>query len=115
MNNLNNYEKFCGITLISLFVGFLFLIFVYPWIQYKNKPTHNVYIEWVVYTASGPINYHGTYKMRGEKFSPSYQSNRGSNTVCVCDKDAIVYVENQSICIYVGTNDVSVKTIKIVK
>ena len=110
-----NKENVIIYSLAVCVICLIFWLFPYQIIKYNMLPEHKVYIEWTVYTASGPIDYHGTYDMKGYDFKTQYTSHRGSNTVCVIDDDASFFMGDQSVCIYVGTNDVNVKTIKIVK
>ena len=102
----------------SIIIGILlFWMFCYPIIRHNYLPENNVYVEWVVYTNSGPVNYHGTYLMTGNKFTTRYTSHRGSNTVCIVNNDPYgnCYIGNESTCIYVGTNDVSIRKIEVIK
>lgn len=103
-------------TIIALFViGFLWL-FPYQAIKYFFLPEHKVYVEWTVYSASGPLEYKGTYEMRGDTFGSSRTSSRGSNYVDIENRgDCSLFVGNQRVCIYSGTNEVDVNLIKIVE
>ena len=106
--------------IIFAFIGFiifcvLFWMFPYQIIKYNLLPEHQVHVEWTVYSNSGPLNYQGTYKMKGNNFTSRYQSYKGSNTVCVEDDDANLFIGDQRVCIYVGTNDVHINKIEIVE
>ena len=103
-------------TIIALFViGFLWL-FPYQAIKYFFLPEHKVYVEWTVYSAAGALDYKGTYDIRGDKFASSRSSSRGSNYVYIENTgDYSLFVGDQRICIYSGTNEVDVKLIKIVE
>lgn len=112
---MNKTDKIAITILISILVGILFWMFPYQIIRYNLLPEHQVHVEWTVYSNSGPLNYQGTYRMKGNNFTSRYQSHRGSNTVCVEDDDANFFIEDQRVCIYVGTNDVHINKIEIVK
>ena len=103
-------------TIIALFtIGFLWL-FPYQAIKYFFLPEHKVYVEWTVYSASGPLEYKGTYEMRGDKFASYRSSDRGSNHVYIENiGERSQFMGSQNICIYSGTNEVDVKLIKIVE
>ena len=108
-------ENIIGIIILSCIFCFLFWLFPYQIIKYNLLPEHQVHIEWTVYSNSGPLNYEGTYRMKGNNFKSNYQSHRGSNTVCVEDDDASFFIGDQRVCIYVGTNDVHINKIEIVE
>ena len=108
-------ENIIGIIILSCIFCFLFWMFPYQIIKYNLLPEHQVHIEWTVYSNSGPLNYEGTYRMKGNNFKSNYQSHRGSNTVCVEDDDASFFIGDQRVCIYVGTNDVHINKIEIIE
>ncbi len=108
-------ENIIGIIILSCIFCFLFWLFPYQIIKYNLLPEHQVHIEWTVYSNSGPLNYEGTYRMKGNNFKSNYQSHRGSNTVCVEDDDASFFLGDQRVCIYVGTNDVHINKIEIIE
>lgn len=110
-----NKGKIIFISLCLGVVSLLFYLFPYQFIRYSMLPEHKVRIEWTVYTNSGPIDYAGTYTMKGNKFRTMYTSHRGSNTVQVVDAEAITFIEKECVCIYVGTNDVNIKKVEIVE
>jgi len=112
---MNKKEKIIGIIILSCIFCFLFWMFPYQIIKYNLLPEHQVHIEWTVYSNSGPLNYEGTYRMKGNNFKSNYQSHRGSNTVCVEDDDASFFIGDQRVCIYVGTNDVHINKIEIIE
>lgn len=91
-------------------------------IHYNCEPEHKVYIEWTVYGCSTPRHYHGTYDMVGEEFKiydhfVSAGKYQGSyRIVSIVDKNNWgAYIGKQSVCIYVGMNDVEVNKIKIIE
>ena len=112
---MNKKEKIIGIIILSCIFCFLFWMFPYQIIKYNLLPEHQVHIEWTVYSNSGPLNYEGTYRMKGNNFKSNYQSHRGSNTVCIEDDDASFFIGDQRVCIYVGTNDVHINKIEIIE
>ena len=112
---MNKTDKIAITILISILVGILVWLFPYQIIKYNLLPEHQVHIEWTVYSNSGPLNYEGTYRMKGNNFKSNYQSHRGSNTVCVEDDDASFFIGDQRVCIYVGTNDVHINKIEIIE
>ena len=112
---MNKKDKIIGIIILSCIFCFLFWMFPYQIIKYNLLPEHQVHIEWTVYSNSGPLNYEGTYRMKGNNFKSNYQSYRGSNTVCVEDNDASFFIGDQKVCIYVGTNDVHINKIEIIE
>ena len=109
------FEKLFFISIIVGIISLLFWMFPYQIIKYNLLPEHQVHIEWTVYTASGPMNYQGTYRMKGHNFRSDYSSHRGSNTVCVEDNDTHFFIGDTRVCIYVGTNDVHINKIEIVE
>ena len=112
---MNKKEKIIGIIILSCIFCFLFWMFPYQIIKYNLLPEHQVHIEWTVYSNSGPLNYEGTYRMKGNNFKSNYQSHRGSNTVCIEDDDASFFIGDQRVCIYVGTNHVHINKIEIIE
>ena len=112
---MNKKDKIIGIIILSCIFCFLFWMFPYQIIKYNLLPEHQVHIEWTVYSNSGPLNYEGTYRMKGNNFKSNYQSHRGSNTVCVEDDNASFFIGDQRVCIYVGTNDVHINKIEIIE
>lgn len=91
-------------------------------IHYKLEPRSKVYIEWTVYDGISERDFHGTYDIVGKEFAIQdyWESSRkygGSyRIVRIVDKDAWCgYINKQSICIYMGLNDVEVKRLKVLE
>jgi len=112
---MNQTEKIIFILIATGIISLLFWMFPYQIIRYNLLPEHQVHVEWTVYTASGPMNYQGTYRMKGHNFRSYYSSNRGSNSVCIEDDDSNFCIGDTRICIYVGTNDVHINKIEVVE
>ena len=106
-----NLLKTCVISVVLL----LACLIIVPIVRYNTSDRHDVYIEWTVYTASGPRSYHGTYSMVGDSFGSQCRSERGTNRVFVYRKNVMEYIGDECVCIYCGTNDVDINKIKIVK
>jgi len=106
-----NIFKLC---IISFFLFIAFLI-IEPIVRYNTSERNDVYVEWTVYTASGPRSYHGTYNMVGDAFVGEWRSDRGTNRVMIRRKNVMEYIGDESICIYCGTNDVDINKIKVIK
>ncbi len=92
-------------------------------IHYNYEQDSKVYVEWTVYNGNGTCrNYSGTYDMKGTEFSvhnywQSVRKYQGSyRVVCIVDNDAWgTYINEQSVCIYTGMNDVEVTKIKVLE
>lgn len=91
-------------------------------IHYNCEQDSKIYVKWTVYDGSTPRTYSGTYEMKGTEFGVRnyWRSNgkyRGSHrVVSIIDKDAWgTYINKQSVCIYIGMNDVEVNTIKVLE
>lgn len=85
-------------------------------IKYLTDDIHRVRVEYVIYTNSGAVNKTEIYNIRGDEFVSRTSSHRGTNTVHIEQKHPwFAFLDNQSVCIYTGTNDVMVNKIDIIK
>lgn len=108
--------KICLWSIIAFIIIYFGLTFGGMLLDYWTDETHMVKIDWTIYTNSGPVHKSGTYEMKGDSFVGSTHSYRGTNTVTVKDEhNWYAYYGKQTVCIYVGTNDVDINSIKIVK
>lgn len=104
--------------IIALFIGPLIGEFVH----YKLEDEHQVYVEWTVYRDGYAHDYKDTINIVGDNFRVlSYwrttKHHRNDHRIVqIVDGNAWhSYIGKQSVCIYTGTNDVDVRTIKIIK
>ena len=104
-----------ALTIIIAILLFFTYLITSPFVRYYSSPRHDVYVEWTVYTASGPRNYSGTYNMVGDHFGSMHMSHRGTNKVCIRRTNVHSYIGDESVCIYTGTSDVDVNKIKVIK
>lgn len=100
-------DKLCKIFGISVLIAVVWII-SYPFYRYFSSEDNKVYVEWVVYTSSGPINHNGTYMMRGNSFREMSYSDRNGVHCKIVRDDCILpisFIKNESLNIYSGFSD----------
>ena len=115
-------KKYLFTILIISIISIVSIVIVADIIHYDSEPISKVYVEYNVYYGVGTRRYSGTYEMKGKEFGiqnywESLGKYRGSyRVVRIVDKDAWGgYFEKQSVCIYIGMNDVEVKKLKVLE
>lgn len=114
-------DRIFVLIIIGIFLFFFGLISAQI-IHYKLEPESKVYVEWTVFNGGNSRNYSGTYIIKGTDFYiRDYWQSAGKyggsyRVVCISDKDSWgCFINNQSVCIYTGMNDVQVNKIKVIK
>ena len=108
--------------IITILISIIPIWIIAEVIHYNCEKDSKVYVEWTVYDGISTRHYSDTYDMKGTEFDvQNYWRRAGKyggsyRVVSIIDKDAWgSYINNQSVCIYTGMNDVEVNTIKVLE
>lgn len=86
-----------------------------------RQPIHKVRINYTVYRGDKPFNKTGVYEVRGKSFKPVREAqyhrySSSPNVLLIEDEDAwLCYVNKQSVCVYIGYNDVECNSLEIIE